>query len=348
VSFMGGGRDLVGEASEAGLSQFRRELVAQERATASRLQAAYNRLIAPTREAIQRLEALPDSQWRAEALADLRQLQEQMQLSLADLEGLLQQEGRALSESAVRLGMQYAEFSAGMPFGWSTPGTRAVARLADYMDRPAMREALSQYGAYHAQQVADLALAGVSHGWNPQRTAAAMRRYIDRMPMADADRLMRTVQNWSYRTASIEGWRANSNVVQGWWWRASLGDPRTCISCINEHGGRHTLDEVLDDHHRGRCVPIPILAGREGPGPGAGEAWFREQPQRTQIQAMGRARWMAWTGGEFEFARLSTTYQDATYGQMRTETPLIELVGADRARYWAATAREARRSERLF
>lgn len=348
MSFVGGQRDLVGEVSEAGLSQFRRELVLQERASATRLRDAYNRLIAPTREAIQRVETMPAGQWRDAVIYDLRRLQDQMADSLADLEGLLRREGQDLSQSAAQLGMQYAEFAAGSPIGWNTPGARAVARLADYMDRPAMREALSQFGSYHAQQVADLALSGISAGWNPLRTAAVMRWYIDQMPIADAERLMRTVQNWSYRTASIEGWRANSSVVQGWWWRASLGDPRTCISCVSMHGSRHTLDETLDDHHRGRCVPIPILSQREGPGAGAGEAWFRQRTRRTQVQMMGRARWMAWTGGEFEFNRLSMTYQDAIYGQMRTETPLVDLVGADRARYWMAAAREERRAERLF
>lgn len=41
-----------------------------------------------------------------------------------------------------------------------------------------------------------------------------------------------------------------------------------CLSCVSMHGTRHTHDEVLNDHHRGRClVPGELVTTRRGDVP---------------------------------------------------------------------------------
>lgn len=336
-----GGRDLGGEIVEAGLARSRQELALQERDAAVRVRDAYGRLIQPTREVVRTWEGQATTPQEWQRVVDLQALQDGMEYGLADMESLLALEQGELSQAAIQTGMQYAEFSAGIPVGWNVPDAAAIARMADYVDRPAMRAALAQYGEYHAGQVADIALAGMSRGWNPRRTAQAMLAYLDRMPLADAERMMRTSQLWSYREANLASWRENSNVVRGWIWWASL-DERTCVGCISQHGTRHGLNETLNDHHNGRCGPLPEVVGRELPAENAGEEWFGAQPERVQVRMMGRARWMAWRDGAFGFDQLSMPYNDAVYGEMRTETPLGRLVPEGEAQRYGEQARAER------
>ncbi len=319
----------------------RMELVAQERATAERLHGAYRQLIAPTRRAIQDAGETVGSVREFDRYVDLQAMQQQMRVALDEMEWMLQAEGETLTRSAANTALGYAEMSAGVVTGWNAPDPRTLRNAVSFMERPAMQEAIRMWAPYHAESLTNVALTGISLGYNPRKTADLMMAYVDNMPLADAERMMRTVQNWSYRTATTESWRENPNVVSGWWWRSSLNE-RACIGCISMHGSVHTVDEVLNDHHRGVCVQVPIVAGRTLPGEDAGLAWFREQPEARQIGMMGRARWTAWRDDAFEWRQLSRTYRDAVYGEMRTETPLRDLVSHDAALRYQAEARAAR------
>ena len=82
------------------------------------------------------------------------------------------------------------------------------------------------------------------------------------------------------------------------------------------------------------CAPIPKaisyaslgLTGFPDPPPiQTGEAWFREQPETTQLAMMGPGKLEAWQAGKFEFVELSTAYQDEVYGELLRETTLKEL-----------------------
>ena len=107
-------------------------------------------------------------------------------------------------------------------------------------------------------------------------------------------------------------------------------DTSTCASCVVMHGTFHTLDETLDDHYNGRCAMLPVVKGfprvlEEG----AGEAWFREQPEATQRGILGPGRLDAWNNELFEFSRLSNQVNDDVYGTMRVEAALRDLIGGE-------------------
>lgn len=326
------------QSADAGASLFRRLLVAQERESAERVQVAYRRLMGPTRQEIIRLQDTLTTPAEAERLWDLEGLAERMETALAEMELLLEAESSTLQNSAVRLGLQYSQMSTGITVGWNSPDPAAIRTLINYVDGEPFQDMLGQYGPYHAQCAQDLAIAGMARGWSPNRTARAMAGYVDRMPIADAERMMRTVQLYSYRRANVEGWRNNSNVVEGWYWRAAL-DERTCVGCVAQHGSRHTVREVLNDHHRGRCLQVPILPGRTLPEVNAGQVWFEGRSRQQQQMAMGRGRWEAWQDGRFEFGNISRIYNDPIYGEMRGVASLTQLVGADVAGEYAGRAR---------
>ena len=66
------------------------------------------------------------------------------------------------------------------------------------------------------------------------------------------------------------------------------------------HGTVHSVDEVLNDHHAGRCAAIPIvpLAARLGiPEPDLGDAeqWLRSQPESVQQMMLGKGVYEGYT-----------------------------------------------------
>ena len=70
-------------------------------------------------------------------------------------------------------------------------------------------------------------------------------------------------------------------------------------------------------------LPLSIFGN---PVEQSGEDWFRSQSSEQQRAMMGPGKYQAWQEGKFEFSALSTQRPDEVYGQMRTETPLKDLV----------------------
>ena len=179
-----------------------------------------------------------------------------------------------------------------------------------------------------ASLVSDAITSGVAMGFNPRKTASIVQDAFGR-GLTDALRFTRTVQLWSYREASRATYIVNSDVVEGWIWHASMDD-RTCMSCVAQLGNVYPLSQALNDHHNGRCAPIPKVRGFDSPiAQGDGEEWFSEQPEAMQRKMMGDAKYEAWRDGKFEFSRLSTEHTDEVYGLMRTEASLKALVGQE-------------------
>lgn len=342
--FGAGNDQLIQEMQGAGQDVFLRELVTRENQAARTLRERYASLIQPTRETLQRWELRASTDEDFRRLANLRELSEMLEERLATLADLLEQETGAVAQSAVRLGLQYSEMSAGFTVGWNSPDPAAIRQAINYLEHPAMQGALERFGPYHAGQITRLGEVGISAGWGPARIAQALTTYVEEMPLADAERMMRTVSIYSYRDATIEGWRENSNVVGGWWWRSALDD-RTCMACIAQHGSEHDLRERFNDHHRGRCGPVPMLEGRQRPGADAGQRWFETLPEWRQQQQMqnrtgGRALWQAYQAGTVSLPEMVGSYSHPVFGEMVTVAPLKNLVGADEARRFSRMARE--------
>lgn len=166
---------------------------------------------------------------------------------------------------------------------------------------------------------------GAAAGMNPAQLGAQMSKLYG-LPLTDALRITRTVQMYSYREAARVNRVANGEIVTGWVWYAEIGDPRTCMSCINMHGTVHSNDETLNDHHNGRCTAIDMLFGIN-PVTETGEEWFNTIPENEQVTRMGQAKHTAWVGGEFEFGQLTAQRNDPVYGEMRFADSLKGILG---------------------
>ena len=186
-------------------------------------------------------------------------------------------------------------------------------------------------------EVADQARAalvnGVTLGWNPNTMAQQIAQTLD-MPRHRAVTVMRTESQRVYREVARETYQANSEILVGWVWTATLS-ARTCPACLAMHGSVHPVTETLDGHPRCRCAMVPRtpswadlgMGDLEDVRPplGDGEAWLKAQPPRTQRAILGPAKWSAWTRGDISLSDMVARTRSADWGTMRRERSLLEI-----------------------
>lgn len=209
--------------------------------------------------------------------------------------------------------------------GWNRPDPRALRAMAADLTRQ-VRERIGVGGFAEAasQKVSDLLLAGMAAGYNPTRTARIAAQAFN-VPMVWALSHARTAQIYAYRRGSHEGYRANPKIVRGWVWLAAC-DRRTCPGCFSMHGTRHGHDEELNDHHQGRCCPMPDVAGLSAfQQVESGEERFMQLSADDQRYVMKPRRYAAWQAGRVDFSRMNATYSDPVYGTMRRAATLQEM-----------------------
>lgn len=305
--------------------------------------AAMNRLIRAYNESYKRIEvdlnrliiALGDktpSRGQLVRMSQYQSMLEQITRELRDLEGLTRVITGEVATNAIGLGnANAARLIAATLTGETEIYARfmkipnaAIRQMLGFLDPTGpLFAAIAKMSPYYVTAISDALIDGIIRGIGPRQTAALLVRDFG-MVLTDALRTVRTAQIWSYREASRANYNANADVVQGWVWFAEL-DRDVCMSCAAMHGTVHPLSEPLEDHYNGRCDALP-LTPLGNPVTQSGEDWFSQLPESQQRAMMGPGKFSAWKDGKFDFGALSTTRQDSTYGQMRTETPLKELI----------------------
>lgn len=199
---------------------------------------------------------------------------------------------------------------------WVQPDPAALETLINYADGAAMQQKMAAFGANAASTFNDIMISGFAQGKNPREIARMMRSFIAGTPLAWATNTARTVTIYSYRSANHAAYAANADVVEGWRW-SSARDIRTCISCWSQHGKIFSLDQFLNDHHSGRCAPVPVVRGaqwiKDQP---TGPELFAKLPESAQRQIMGPQLLDLWQRGSVNWDDFSERYVDPVYGEM--------------------------------
>ena len=129
-------------------------------------------------------------------------------------------------------------------------------------------------------------------------------------------------------------YQANSAVVKGYRRLASKSE-RTCVACLALDNTLQDTAELLAVHPNDRCSLVPETISYRDLGldvpddirePENGRQWFERQPEATQRDMMGKAKFQAWRDGKFQFGDLATVTQNDTWGPAVSITPLKELV----------------------
>ena len=246
----------------------------------------------------------------------------------------LKTEGAQLGE-AVGLAQLDATKPPTVHYQFGVPSTKAInSFIGSTQDGSPLETLFSSFGTDAASSVSDALILGLTLGRNPRAIASSVQDALS-ISRARALTISRTEMLRSYRSANLETFQENSNVVDMWVWSAAL-DPRTCISCILMNGTEHELSETMASHVNCRCVQLPKtkswsdILGSTGIDTSsmnnasaittpAGVDWFNDQDDATQEKILGTAKYNALQNGDvssvedFLGVKSSSKWGDSVY-----------------------------------
>lgn len=257
-------------AMVAGRRDWRLELERRYQPLSLRLQDAYRRLTPNIERAIgtlsDEIQGMIErgEDFSPQALRDMttyQQLLARIQVEMRDFGAVARQVGAEAQTEMLQLGLDAALDAVTAQVGnaqvlasvWMRPDPAALQNIVNYAESDAFVTRMQAFGDNAARDFADTMLGLTAQGQNPRAIARGMTQWLG-IPYTWAENSTRTMQLYSYRLSNHAAFAANPRVLTGWMWRAAL-DLRTCMSCVRQHGSIHKLDDALNDHHRGRCLP---------------------------------------------------------------------------------------------
>jgi SPP1 gp7 family putative phage head morphogenesis protein len=213
-----------------------------------------------------------------------------------------------LQHQAITLGGQSAlsQLHSLVPDGvhWSfgRPSPDAIANLvgASASGSP-LSDLFNGFGKEAAKGVKDALVTGVSLGNNPRRIAPQVEQVLQ-VPRYRALVIARTEAARAYRTANLQTFKANDDVVKQWRW-TSAKSIRSCAACLGMDGSLHDLDEDMGSHPSCMCVMSPLTKSWDEilsplgidtsdisdtqPEYESGADWFDKQDEKTQRGILG-------------------------------------------------------------
>lgn len=206
--------------------------------------------------------------------------------------------------TAAILTQPVAAGQAGVVVAWDAMNTRAldaiVARTTGRIESKAKRLPDDV-----VRLMRDELTRGVAVGDNPRTTARRMTTKAGDRFLGGRNRALniaRTEMLDASRAAQQAHDAANTDVLKGWQWLASL-DRRCCAGCLSMHGRMFDLDEPGPLGHQScRCARVPVTktwADLGIPGmaddplpvdPGEGQRFFDDLAEDSKLQAMGGSR----------------------------------------------------------
>lgn len=269
----------------------------------------------------------------------LAQAQEQMRRYSRYAEGLISREQYQALQEGIDLGaatIRAAGAQAGIDVLFDVLDAEAVNVAIGYAaDGSPLSQLLMRAYPDTVTRITDTLVRGVALGWNPRKTARAMR---DDMA-GNAQRAMvvaRTEQLRALRTANVREYQA-SGVVQ-YYRRRAARTARTCLACLLEDGRLYPVGTQFSDHPNGRCFAEPVLEGAATPFRQTGRQWFEGQNESVQRLIMGDARYEAWRGGEFRLEQAARMSVHPIWGEAPQVVPLEQLVGQQQGGGFALAA----------
>lgn len=169
------------------------------------------------------------------------------------------------------------------------------------------------FGAQASEAVRNALLTGIAAGENPKRIATRLKNQVG-MALPRARTIARTETLRAYRSAAIEIYKANSDVVEGWVWVASLSG-RTCPMCLAMHGTRHPVTEEFASHPNCRCSPVPLVEGVDYGK--TGEEWLADLPEGMMDTILGRAGGEAYRNGDVSLKDFVGETESEKWGTVR-------------------------------
>ena len=173
--------------------------------------------------------------------------------------------------------------------------------------------------AWTIQKMRQELVKGIVVGDNPMKVARNLVKVTEGQfngGLARAMTIARTEMLDAHRNASLQSALANTDILTGWYWLATL-DHKVCPSCLAKHGTLHPVNEFGPiDHQNGRCVRVDKtkswaelgFTGVDEPGddlPDA-KAWFENLEPESKLAIMGPTRLALLDTGKIQWDDLAT------------------------------------------
>jgi hypothetical protein len=308
----------------AAVSDFRQRLLANEAQAAATMEAAHAETLKRIEVEISKLygamtEAIASGEpWSLSKLYEAQRLETLKKLITGEIDqfgalaktmvGRLQEDGAHLGLDAAQHLMQ-AQVPPGISWSFGQPSQEALAQLVGATQSGSPLAMLfNGFGAEAAQKAGQALITGVSLGQNPRQFAGAVKDALG-ISRNRALVISRQESLRCYRSAALESYRANDDVVGQWRWTCAK-NKRSCIACLMMDGKLFPLTQEFVGHVQDRCAPVPVtkdwseILGPLGidtsaipdtrPNIETGEAWFHRQSEETQRSVLGSSAYDLW------------------------------------------------------
>ncbi len=325
--------------------RFKADLLADDVTARNRLVgvygSAYQRLAPEVERVAQKIQRArdagdtPSTAWLYR-VGRLSQLQEQAAREMVNFGAQAEDLITAAQRQTAERGGQEAEELTRVALGeggidvhvpWNRVPKEALKDLVGNLsDGSPLSDLFNQYGPAAATGLKDTLTTGLVAGWNPRRIATAFREDMAQN-LNRALVVARTETLRVYRESTRRSFEANSDVVDGWVWLATL-TTRTCPCCWAMNGTFHGNDETLDGHPCCRCCQVPKTKSAKELGLGdettsvaddipLGETVFAQLSEFEQHAILGPRGYQLYSTGQVHLSDFVGRKENQAWGSMR-------------------------------
>lgn len=343
------------------MARFRNALLAGERASAARLVTAYGRIYERLQDKIRALEAdigeLGDNPTRGQ-IVRLRRYQELLSQTAEEMDRyavILENEIATSRAAAITQGLEQSKRLVQLALPNLPPQAQALIMsrfnklpagavanmLGQLSESSPLPKLLETFGEDAAKAIGSSLLEGVALGYNPVKVAAMIRDQLGGN-LTRALVISRTEMLRAYRTASLQNYAANADIVKGWQWSATK-DNVTCLACLALDGREFGADETFFPAHPNcRCAPEPVTVSYKDlglnvsePGPRQTAAeWFETLPESKQREYFSGAAWRAYQDGAVRLKDFIGLQESEDWGPAYVEKSLKGILGERAGQYY--------------
>jgi SPP1 gp7 family putative phage head morphogenesis protein len=305
-------------------NKFRNALLKRERKAALRLIAAYGLTWARLERELAKLtKQITEARAAGETVNQFWLVRQERYFALLAQTQIEMRKFADVTEATITKGQEFAAKAgladsvalmetASISATFNTLPIAAVENLVGTLgDGSPLRSLLDQLPRSGRLIVEQGLIEGVSLGRNPRAIAVTIREGLEGNKFR-ALTISRTEVLRAYRTASLQAYQANSDVVTGWYWRSSRSR-RSCAACIALDGTFFPLTQPMKFHVRCRCVMIPAA---KGVTVDRGIDWFKKQPADVRRDILGTdVAYEAVKAGKLKLEDLVGVSRDARWGE---------------------------------
>src|SRR5262245_20031114 len=304
-------------------NQFRNAVLQNERKAAARLVEAYgviwtrlSKRLAELNQQIKEARAkgeIVNQAWlfRQKRYGDLlRQVDRELRRFTAIAENAITKQQASAAKAGLSDAAALIEAAGVVSFN-KLPAAAVENLVGTLGDGSPLKSLLDQLPREARAIVSEGLIEAVALGIGPAATARKIREGLSGN-LTRALTISRTETLRAYRTATIQTYQANADVVQGWYWR-SARSRRSCSACTALDGKFFPVTRPMRPHPRCRCTLIPAVKGVKVD---KGTTWFNKQPADVQRDIIGTdVGYEAFKRGDLKLEDFVGLRRDSRWGE---------------------------------